>query len=78
MSFNPKLLEKTLVCTKCRANLVQVDAALVCVSPECRMKYSIIHEIPNMLVDDAAVVGTQEWSAAMQHSGRDPATGARS
>jgi uncharacterized protein YbaR (Trm112 family) len=75
MSFNPKLLEETLICTKCRSGLVLKDNALFCVSPACRMKYAIIHDIPDMLIDDACIAATEDWSAAMHRSGRDPGTG---
>ena len=78
MSFNPQLLEKTLICTKCHANLVQDGNTLLCVSPDCRLKYSIIHEIPDMLVDDATTAPLPEWSAAMQQCGRNPETGIKS
>jgi len=77
MSFDPKLLDKMLVCTKCRSPMVRDGEALVCVTPECRMRFAILHEIPNMLMEEAAAAPVAEWSAAMQRSGRDPASGAR-
>ena len=75
MSFDPKLLDKILVCTKCRSPLVRDGDALVCVTSECRLRFAIMHEIPNMLVEDAQPVPVDEWAPVMQRSGRDPATG---
>ena len=77
MSFDPKLLDKMLVCTKCRSPMVRDGESLVCVTPECRMRFAILHEIPNMLMEEAAAAPVAEWSATMQRSGRDPANGAR-
>jgi uncharacterized protein YbaR (Trm112 family) len=78
MSFDPQLLEKILVCTKCRSHLVRDTDALVCVTPECRMRYAIHHDIPNMLVEEAIAVPLADWGPMMQRAGRDPATGTRS
>ncbi|MBI3865279.1 MAG: hypothetical protein HY290_25680 [Planctomycetia bacterium] len=75
MSFDPKLLDKILVCTKCRSSLVRDGEALVCVTRDCRRRFSIQHEIPNMLMEEAAVVPDAEWSTMMVRAGRDPATG---
>ncbi len=77
MSFDPKLLDKILVCTKCRSPLVRDGASLVCAGPECRMRFAIHHEIPNMLTEEAQVVPADEWSTVMQSAGRDPGTGVR-
>ena len=77
MSFDPKLLDSILVCTKCRAPLVREGDTLVCVTPECRMRFNIENEIPNMLLEDATPVVQSEWGPLMQRAGRDPATGAR-
>lgn len=75
MSFDPKLLEGMLVCTKCRSPLVRDADHLVCVKPECRMRFSIVDEIPNMLLEDAAAIAAAEWGPVMSRSGRDPASG---
>ena len=77
MSFNQNLLEKTLVCTKCRSLLARDGDMLVCSSTGCRLKFAIIHEIPNMLVQDAVAATDAEWSAAMKKNGRDPVSGAK-
>jgi uncharacterized protein YbaR (Trm112 family) len=77
MSFDPKLLDKILVCTKCRSPLVRDGDALVCVTADCRLRFAILHEIPNMLVEDAMPVPVDEWAPVMQRAGRDPATGMR-
>ena len=77
MSFDPLLLDKILVCTKCRSSLVRDEDALVCVTPDCRMRFSIRHEIPNMLVEEAVAVTADDWGPLMQRAGRDPVSGAR-
>ncbi len=77
MSFDPKLLDKILVCTKCRSPLVRDGDALVCVTADCRLRFAILHEIPNMLAEDAMPVPVDEWAPVMQRAGRDPATGIR-
>ena len=68
MSFDLKLLEKTLVCTKCHGRMVRDGEALVCVGPECRLQFAILHEIPNMLLEEAIPAPVEDWTAAMQRS----------
>jgi uncharacterized protein YbaR (Trm112 family) len=75
MTFDPKLLNEILVCTKCRSPLVRDGDALVCVTADCRLRFAILHEIPNMLVEDALPVPVDEWAPVMRRSGRDPETG---
>ena len=70
MSFDATLLGKILVCTKCRSPLVRDGDALFCVTADCRMRFSILQEIPNMLVEDALAAPLAEWSPAMQRAGR--------
>jgi uncharacterized protein YbaR (Trm112 family) len=77
MSFDPLLLERILVCTKCRSSLVRDGDALVCVAPDCRLQFSIRHEIPNMLVEEAVAVSAEAWAPLMQRAGRDPVSGAQ-
>ena len=77
MSFDPLLLDKILVCTKCRSLLVRDGDALLCVTPDCRMRFAIRHEIPNMLVEEAVVLADDDWSPLMQRAGRDPVRGTR-
>ncbi len=77
MSFDQSLLEGMLVCTKCRSALVRDGDTLVCVKPDCRRQFALRDEIPNMLVEDSQALERESWSAAMQRSGRDGATGAK-
>jgi uncharacterized protein YbaR (Trm112 family) len=77
MSFDAKLLDGLLVCTKCRSGLVRDGDKLVCVKPECRTEFWIRDEIPNMLLEDAAVLASPNWGPVMQRAGRDPASGAK-
>ncbi len=76
MSFDPKLLDKILVCTKCRSPLIRDGDALICVTNDCRLRFVILHEIPNMLVEDAIPAPVDEWLPMMRRAGRDPASGA--
>jgi uncharacterized protein YbaR (Trm112 family) len=77
MSFDPKLLDRILVCTKCRSPLVRDGDGLVCVTADCRLKFSILHEIPNMLIEDAVAVPADTWAPVMERAGRDSVTGAK-
>ena len=77
MSFDAKLLDRILVCTKCRSPLVREGDALVCVTSDCRLQFAVIHEIPNMLLEDAVALSPEGWSQVMQRAGREPASGAR-
>lgn len=77
MSFDVKLLEGLLVCTKCRSALVRDGEHLVCVKPECRVRFTIRDEIPNMLLEDSIVVPIGEWGPVMQRHGRDAASGTK-
>jgi uncharacterized protein YbaR (Trm112 family) len=75
MSFDHKLLDAILVCTKCRSHLVRCSNTLVCTSPECRLTYAIVHEIPNMLLEEARPATPEDWSQSMQQAGRQVAGG---
>lgn len=75
MSFDAKLLDAILVCTKCRSTLVRDANQLVCAGPECRMKFEIRDEIPNMLLEEASPLAPEDWSQIMRQAGRDPESG---
>jgi uncharacterized protein YbaR (Trm112 family) len=75
MSFDPKLLDKILVCTKCRSPLVRDGDALICATADCRLRFAILHEIPNMLVEDAVPVPVDEWAPLMRRAGQGPISG---
>jgi precorrin-6B methylase 2/uncharacterized protein YbaR (Trm112 family) len=76
MSFDPKLLDSLLVCTKSKAKLVQDGSRLVSSDPACRLAYDIRDGIPIMLVDEAAELVPDEWRQVMQRHGRDAVSGA--
>jgi uncharacterized protein YbaR (Trm112 family) len=78
MSFDAKLLDGLLVCTKCRSALVRDGDHLICAKPECRIQFNIRDEIPNMLLEDSTVVSAGEWGAVMQRHGRDAVSGVKS
>jgi uncharacterized protein YbaR (Trm112 family) len=75
MVFNFKSLEEILVCPKSKSPLVQDGSSLVCTDPGCRLRYDIRDDIPVMLVDEAAELGVEQWSAMMRKHGRDPHSG---
>jgi uncharacterized protein YbaR (Trm112 family) len=75
MSFDPRILDGILQCTRSRSKLVHDGEKLVCVDPECRLQFSIRDNIPVMLVDEAQQMVPPEWSRVMQTHGRDPQTG---
>ncbi len=75
MSFDFDKIQGILVCPKCRSDLVRDGDSLICTNPDVRLRYAIVDEIPRLLVDEAKTLTPEEWSAAVQRSGRDPATG---
>lgn len=77
MSFDVKLLESVLICPRSKAALVQDGDSLVSAGPACRLRFAIADGIPNMLVEEAAELSPEEWSAIMQRHGRDGVTGAK-
>lgn len=77
MSFDVKLLDGLLVCTKCRSALVRDGDHLICVKPDCRIQFSIRDEIPNMLLEDSMVVPVDDWGMIMERSGRSSVTGTK-
>jgi uncharacterized protein len=75
MAFRFKDLESLLVCPGSRTPLLQDGEWLVCLNPDCRLKYAIRDEIPIMLVDEAVKLSEQDWGAVMQRHARNPKTG---
>jgi hypothetical protein len=51
------------------------DDALVCVGSECRLRFEIRDDIPNLLIEKAAQLSTDDWGKMMRQQGRDPQTG---
>ncbi len=75
MAMTQEKLLDLLRCPRSKSLLVREEQALVCVDPQCRLRYEIKDEIPVMLIDEARELSPQEWGAAMQRHGRDSATG---
>jgi uncharacterized protein YbaR (Trm112 family) len=75
MVFKFKDLENLLVCPGSRTPLIQDDDWLVCLNPDCRLKYAIRDEIPIMLVDEAVKLSPEGWGNIMQRHSRDAKTG---
>jgi len=63
MSFEPALLANWLRCSKSKSPLVRDGDSLVCTDPACRLRFAIVADIPNMLVEEATEVPAAEWSA---------------
>lgn len=75
MPFDYDRIKDILVCPECKGDLVLDGEALVCASPELRLSYPIIDDIPRLLADEAVPLSPADWAAVMQRHGRDPATG---
>jgi uncharacterized protein YbaR (Trm112 family) len=71
------LLEGVLVCPGSRSKLVLDGQALVCVDPNCRLKFAVRDEIPIMLIDEAVKLPVEDWGRVMQRHSRDTTTGER-
>ena len=68
MSFEPALLANWLRCSKSKSPLVRDGDSLVCTDPACRLRFAIVEEIPNMLVEEAVEVPVAEWSMILEKS----------
>ena len=75
MSFDPRLLDGFLVCSKSKSPLVRDGESLVCVDPKCRLRYEINEAVPNMLVEEATELSSEAWAEVMQRNGRNPVDG---
>jgi uncharacterized protein YbaR (Trm112 family) len=52
MALSPDLLS-ILVCAACKGDLVYDASAQTLTCPACRLRYRVVDDIPNMLVDEA-------------------------
>jgi uncharacterized protein YbaR (Trm112 family) len=50
-----------LVCPKCHTDLVRDGASFVCASATCRLRFSIVDDIPKFLIEEAVEVSPEEW-----------------
>jgi uncharacterized protein len=75
MPFKFKELENVLVCPGSLTPLLQDADWLVCLNPDCRLKYAIRDDIPILLVDEAMKLSPEDWGAIMQRHARDTKTG---
>lgn len=75
MSFDPKILDGLLQCTRSASRLLHHGDRLICVDPQCRLQFDIRDNIPVMLVDEAQQLAPAEWASVMQEHGRDAQTG---
>ena len=66
MPFDFKTLEEVLLCPQSKSKLVFDGESLVCVDPECRLRFQIRDGIPIMLIDEATELSVEDWEAVMR------------
>ena len=64
--FDYEAVKDILRCPNSLTPLIMDGDSLTCVDPECRLQYSILDGIPNLLVDDATQLSTDDWQRAMR------------
>jgi uncharacterized protein YbaR (Trm112 family) len=52
MAFHPDL-QATLVCAVCKGDLAYDEAAQTLTCNRCRLRYRIVNDVPDMLVEEA-------------------------
>ena len=77
MPFDFDAIKDLIVCPASKSALVMQEQALICVDPECRLRFEVRDDIPNLLVEKATQVSEEEWRAVMTSHGRDSVTGKR-
>ena len=75
MAFDFEQLKDILVCPESKSILVEDEQWLICVDPQCRLRYEVRDDIPIMLIDEAEELSPDDWAAVMQKHSRDPQTG---
>jgi uncharacterized protein YbaR (Trm112 family) len=75
MTFEFDRIRDILVCPRSKSELVLDGDTLVSTSPDARLQYPIVEEIPRLLVDEAQQLSVEAWGRIMQKAGRDPQTG---
>ncbi len=73
-AFDYDNLKDILRCPNSLSPLVHDGDSLICIDPECRLQYSIMDGIPNMLVDDAKELPADEWHDLMSRHNLSPTT----
>ncbi len=64
----PEELLKILACPKCRGELLYLKDCFVC--EHCMLKFNIIDDIPDFLIDDAEKI-TQEQIKKLKNERKD-------
>ena len=75
MSFQFSAVQDLLRCPKSHSRLVHEGQTLICVDPDCRLRFTVRDDIPVMLVDDAVELTPEEWQQTMQRCGHSPPSG---
>jgi uncharacterized protein len=75
MVFDFQKISSILVCPRSKRELVLDGTFLVSTSPETRLRFPVVEDIPRLLVDEAEQLTPEVWGDIMQKAGRDPLTG---
>lgn len=72
--FDYEAVKDILRCPNSLSPLVHEGESLVCIDPECRLQYSIMDGIPNMLIEDATELPPDAWQELMSRHDLSPST----
>lgn len=75
MTFDYSKIKDILVCPRSKCDLVLEGDNLVSTSPEYRLQFPIVEDIPRLLAEEAKQLSAEEWAEVMRRAGRDPQTG---
>ena len=71
--FDYEAVKDILRCPNSLTPVVHDGDSLVCIDPECRLQYSILDGIPNMLIEDATELPLDAWRELMSRHELAPA-----
>lgn len=72
MAFDAERLLPLIRCPRTKSRLVYTGDAFVCTDPECRLRFEIRDDIPNLIPEDATTLMPEEWHTAMQRAADSP------
>lgn len=67
--ISPDLLA-ILCCPETKADLVLVDNRLISTDSESRRAYTIVDDIPVLLIDESEILTKEEWEKLMKKAGK--------